>query len=455
MKTNKQLWKEILFGVAVADAIGVPREFTAKKKMKDNPCTDMEGNGTYNLPMGTWSDDTALSLCLAEAFTYDGDLPTNTANLFVQWLYGNLWTPRGTVFDVGNSTRAAIARYKKTNIKPELAGGTDASDNGNGSLMRILPLLMHTKDMPVSDRFEWTKKISSITHAHIRSVIGCFYYLEYARLLISGQNKYEAYKNLQGTLPGYLKNIQGIEESELQHYDRLFNKTITDFEESEIFGNGYVVNSLEAAMWCFLKGRSYREVVLLAVNLGEDTDTTAAIAGGLAALHYEYEDIPAEWLKNLARKDDIDNLIDELVPFKQYNYTPEIISALEEWEVFVFGSNSLGEHFGGAARVAHRNFGAIWGEGEGLFGQSYAFPTLSRASTVTGPTDKEVLQGADLEISFKNFFDTIELYPEKQFLFTKVGTGIAGIPIETIKNLFHQFYKPKKHKNITFPVEFK
>ena len=144
----------------------------------------MKGFGTYNLPAGTFSDDSSLAFCLAEALSQEFDLQ-KIANNFIAWLTNNYWTPRGNVFDVGMSTSYAIGRLSR-GTRPELAGGMDVSDNGNGSLMRILPLLIYIKDKQFSERYQITKDVSSITHGHIRSVIACFYYLEFARQIVNG-----------------------------------------------------------------------------------------------------------------------------------------------------------------------------------------------------------------------------------------------------------------------------
>ena len=136
------------------------------------------------------------------------------------------------------------------------------------------------------------------------------------------------------------------------------------------------------------------------------------------------------------------------------NYTPEIITELKPNQIFVFGSNEGGEHFGGAAKTAHKHFGAIWGVGEGITGQCYAFPTLHKASTLTGKGNLQILTDSKLQQSFKMFFETVEENPDKEFLLTKIGTGIAGIPIETMRKLFNLFYNEQNHKNLIFPIEF-
>lgn len=151
----------------------------------------MIGYGTYNLPPGTWSDDSSLAFCLAEALIHGFDLDVIGQN-FVKWYNENFWTPRGHVFDIGNATRQAINNLSR-GIRPNLAGGFDEDGNGNGSLMRILPLLFYIKDKEISERYQITRQVSSITHGHIRSVISCFYYLEFAKQLLNKENKFVVY----------------------------------------------------------------------------------------------------------------------------------------------------------------------------------------------------------------------------------------------------------------------
>ena len=295
----------ILLGTAVADALGVPVEFKPRSVLKENPVTDMREYGTYHLPKGTWSDDTSLMLCLAESIVEGLDL-NKLVQKFIAWKNDNYWTPRGWVFDIGIGTRIAIERLEN-GMTPELAGGFEEMDNGNGSLMRILPLITFTKGFTIEERFLWTKKVSSLTHAHIRSVMACFYYLEFAKKIMEGQDKWQVYKELQFELINYFesKNINPLEINKLV---RLLKEDISKNTEETIRSSGYVIDTLEASIWCLLTSNSYQEAVLKAVNLGGDTDTTGAVTGGLAALIYGIEKIPAEWLEVLARKEDIINL---------------------------------------------------------------------------------------------------------------------------------------------------
>lgn len=299
---NSDTIKSVLFGVAVGDALGVPVEFNNRDRIRENPVVDMRGFGTYNLLPGTWSDDSSLTFCLAEVLTGKYDLNAIGQN-FVKWLYNNYWTPRGNVFDVGIATREAIYHLAK-GVQADLAGGVSVSSNGNGSLMRISPLLFYLHDKHINERFAITKQVSSITHGHIRSVIACFYYLEFARLLLELRDKFEIYKTLKTDLSKFLRN-QNISTEELFIYQRLLTQDIYELSERDIYSSGYVVHTLEASIWCLLTTNNYSEAVLKAVNLGEDTDTTGAVTGGLAGLLYGFENIPHQWVNQIARREDI------------------------------------------------------------------------------------------------------------------------------------------------------
>ncbi|MES2645802.1 MAG: ADP-ribosylglycohydrolase family protein [Bacteroidota bacterium] len=310
--TERNIYKDILFGVAIGDALGVPVEFKSRNTISQKPVTDMTGFGTHNLPAGTFSDDSSLAFCLAEALTQEFNLNVIADN-FVAWLNHNYWTPRGNVFDVGIATIQAIRRLQK-GCSPELAGGIDVSENGNGSLMRILPLLVYIKDKDKAERYQITKQVSSITHGHIRSVIACFYYLEFARQIITGTDKFQIYRNLQNEIPAFLNSLS-INAKEISLFDRLLKSSIYELTHNEIFSSGYVLHTLEASIWCLLTTHNYENATLKAVNLGEDTDTTGAVTGGLAGLLYGFQKIPKSWLQQIARKKDIEDLAGRLQDF--------------------------------------------------------------------------------------------------------------------------------------------
>ncbi|MCU0392992.1 MAG: ADP-ribosylglycohydrolase family protein [Thermoflexibacter sp.] len=307
-----------LIGLVVGDALGVPVEFKSRDYLKINPVRDMFGFGTYQQPAGTWSDDSSLAFCLADALCSGYDLQA-IADWFVAWYDEKAWTPHGQVFDIGISTSAAINKLKK-GVSYTLSGGNDESSNGNGSLMRILPLVFYIKNEPIERRYQMIKEVSSITHAHIRSVLSCFIYVEYALLLLQGKDKWEAYKKMQDIVNHFIKNNAIASETEINQFHRILENPINDYEvmpiyqckESEVYSSGYVIYTLEASFWCLLKHENYPDTVLAAVNLGEDTDTTAAVVGGLAGILYGIDNIPEKWISQLARKEAIFDLAERL-----------------------------------------------------------------------------------------------------------------------------------------------
>jgi len=307
MKTILEYIKGGVFGVAVGDALGVPYEFLNRDEMDKQPARDMVGFRVHNQPPGTWSDDSSLTFCLMDSLC-DGYNLKDIASKFEKWFYENLWTPRGYVFDIGITTRDAIMEFKK-GMTPQYCGGLDEYSNGNGSLMRILPLAYYLKNEKDDDkRYEIISNVSSITHGHFRSVFSCFIYIEYVLLLLEGKEKYEAYEVLRITVNDYVaRNKFSLEEVSL--FSRILEEDISTQDRFNIKGTGYVLRSLEAAFWCLLNSESYEEAVLKAVNLGVDTDTTAAITGGLAGIYYGYDQIPETWKFQLARFEDIEKLI--------------------------------------------------------------------------------------------------------------------------------------------------
>ncbi len=296
-----------VIGVAVGDALGVPYEFLSRDEMKERPAKEMIGYGSHNQPAGTWSDDSSLTFCLMEGLL-DGYSTQNIADKFIAWYDESYWTPHGHVFDIGVTTRQSIF-YMKKGHTPEICGGMDEYSNGNGSLMRILPLVYFIKDIEsIDERYKIVKDISSLTQAHLRSVIACFIYVEYALELLINSNKIAAYQIIKNRVKTFL-NTKDLNPQELGFYYDILEDDIYKIEENRISGSGYVVNSLKASLWCFINTDNYEDAVIKAINFGEDTDTTAAITGGLAGLYYGIGSIPKTWRKRLVKYDEIEDLI--------------------------------------------------------------------------------------------------------------------------------------------------
>lgn len=308
MHDFKDRLKAAIIGLCTADALGVPVEFKSRPYLRENPVTDMIGQGTHNQLPGTWSDDSSMTFCTMESLC-QGYNPKRIADNFVKWRYESFWTPYGIVFDIGISTSKAIINYKNTNNLNKV-GNDDERSNGNGSLMRILPLAFYFKNEPIEKRFEYIREVSSITHGHIRSTIACFIYIEFAILLIDGTDKFTAYVQTIKNVNAYLKKIK-VSPLEFRQFNKVLSGTIQAEEENNIRSSGYVLDSLEAAFWILLTTGSYEEAVLKAVNLGSDTDTTAAITGGIAGILYGFDSIPTKWSNKLARINDIFELIEK------------------------------------------------------------------------------------------------------------------------------------------------
>ncbi len=297
-----------LYGGIVGDLMGVPVEF---KKRGTFHVEDVMGYGTYNQPPGTWSDDTSLTLCLVENIIEKGDTRSLMDKL-VRYMEQGYLTPFGEMFDIGITTAEAVSSYKK-GVVPEQCGKTGEFDNGNGTLMRIAPLvfvLINEDDF--KKRKALIQQYTMITHSHPRSIVGSIIYIE---LLLSlyKSNSLELALNEVYTL--LQKNLQDELHTELNAYSRIFEENFLRISEDEINSSGYIVHSLEAAIWSVGHASTFKEAILKAVNLGEDTDTIAAITGALAGMCYQMEGIPTDWLNAIVKKQEIDDLIEAFYKF--------------------------------------------------------------------------------------------------------------------------------------------
>lgn len=305
-----------IMGLCVADALGVPVEFMDRNTLADNPVVGMRAYGTYNQPAGTWSDDTSMTLCLADSLSRGLNYNDIMQN-FLNWFKKGEFTPFSSAFDIGNTTMQALMRFEQGTAPLECGGNTE-HDNGNGSLMRILPLLFYLQSIygrefyQKDEAFAVIHKVSALTHAHKRSQIACGIYISIAAaMLLSDMNLAGAINLGLGKAMEYYRIQEGLAE-ELILYKRLEDKGFAELPPENIRSGGYVVDTLEAAIWCLLNTDNYKDCVLKAVNLGSDTDTVAAVAGGLAGLKYGYNDIPQEWVEVIIKREYIESLCTKL-----------------------------------------------------------------------------------------------------------------------------------------------
>ena len=286
-----------IMGVVVGDALGLPVQFMSRNDVRREPVEGMIGHGTFNLPPGSWSDDSSLTLCLAESLTQKGYSPPDIRDKFIGWLTKGYMTPYGYAYDMGGTTMMAIRQIQKyADIRQ---GPSREEDNGNGALMRILPAALYFADDP--QMVQKVGRLSAMTHGHMRSQIACGFYSVMAGLILQGMGVWDAYDGAVEAFTAYFK----AKPEERPHFERILSGCLGELGDTQLKSTGYVIDSLEAAIWCVLQNDNYSETVLQAVNLGGDTDTIAAIAGGLAGVAYGVQDIPDKWIKCLAKSDEV------------------------------------------------------------------------------------------------------------------------------------------------------
>jgi len=287
-----------VIGTLVGDALGVPVEFTARSARDADPVQGMRGHGTWNQPAGTWSDDSSMTLVAAAVLALNGwDLP-GMMDGFLRWLDAGEWTAHGAVFDIGNRTRNSIMLYR-IDRDWTACGGDDEGDNGNGSLMRCMPVSCWLFGNGLAGQLEAAGQASALTHAHLRSRLCCAWHALWCDAVLSGRDVRTATRTANDLLRRH------VPASELPCLARILDGSILDVARSAVLSDGYVVSTLQASLWCLAQQRDYPATVLAAVNLGGDADTTAAVAGGMAGLRYGASAIPEAWIAARARRDDV------------------------------------------------------------------------------------------------------------------------------------------------------
>ena len=296
---NKEKLLGGVYGLAVGDALGVPVEFIQRKELDQYPVKGMEAGGTHRQKKGTWSDDTSMVLATLDAMSAGGLSFGMVMDNFAKWYTKASYTAAGAVFDVGGTTGAAIQNYL-SGEPLERCGAVDERSNGNGSLMRMLPMIYYVylkyglEVNPLA--VEQVYRLSSLTHAHIISKVCCVYYV------YIGMYVMEAGRDLHSAIKAAIEAVERYYATEEEIPPVLDKDSLMDYvslNREDIESTGYVVHSLVASVWCLWNSSSYEGAVLKAVNLGADTDTTGAITGSLAGIWYGIENVPTEWLKEL------------------------------------------------------------------------------------------------------------------------------------------------------------
>ena len=302
--TRKDRARAALVGLAVGDALGTTVEFEPPGSFE--PLTDVVGGGPFKLEAGQWTDDTSMALCLAESLIEtNGFDPHDQMERYCQWWKQGYYSSNGSCFDIGNTVHGALSRYLETGIS--YAGSTDTYSAGNGSLMRLAPVAMAFANRPVT-AVVLAGESSRTTHGTRECVDACRYFAGLLVGLINGESK-------ETVLAKDYSPLAGLWDTEplAPAIAEIAGGSFKVKDPPDISGTGYVVTSLEAALWAFHRTSNYREAVLAAANLGNDADTTAAICGQIAGACYGVSDIPENWLNKLALKEEIFRLADGLI----------------------------------------------------------------------------------------------------------------------------------------------
>lgn len=288
MDRREQRFQGCLLGLAVGDAVGTTLEF--QKRGTFEPITDMTGGGPFKLQPGQWTDDTSMALCLAHSLlARSGFDPHDQMQRYRRWKKEGYMSSNGRCFDIGVTVSEALSRYADTG--DPFSGSTNPFSAGNGSLMRLAPVAMYYSP-DIESVIHYCGESSRTTHAAAECIDACRYFGSLLHLAFSGADK-------EALLACALYRPETRKVAAIASGDYLA-KSI-----DAINGSGYVIDCLEASLWCFAHTDSFNEAVLSAANLGDDADTTAAVCGQLAGAYYGLDGIPEHWLEKITMKDEI------------------------------------------------------------------------------------------------------------------------------------------------------
>jgi ADP-ribosylglycohydrolase len=292
-------YRGCLLGMAVGDAVGTTLEFRAPGTFK--PITDMMGGGPFDLQPGQWTDDTSMALCLtASLVEKQGFDARDQMERYVRWWKHGYYSSTGRCFDIGSTVRTALSRFLVT--KDPIAGSTDPQTAGNGSLMRLAPVPMYYADNP-AEAMDMAGESSRTTHGARTAVDACRYFAGLLVGALAGEPKETLLAPHYSPMKGYWEKTPLCPE-----IGAIANGSFLVKQPPAIRGTGYVVAALEAALWAFASSEDYRSGCLLAVNLGDDADTTGAIFGQIGGAYYGCDNIPEEWRNQTAQRVEIEKL---------------------------------------------------------------------------------------------------------------------------------------------------
>jgi len=303
MTTTAERYRGCLLGLAAGDALGTTLEF--KPPGTFDPITGMFGGGPFRLTPGQWTDDTSMALCLAESLIEcKGFDATDQMKRYLRWWRHGQWSCTGRCFDIGFTTSCALRDFETTG--EAFAGSLDAAKAGNGSIMRLAPVPLFFAADPAA-AIEMAAQSSRTTHGAVTCLDACRFMAGIIVGALQGRAKQEILSERFCPVPGiWQKNPL------CPPIDAIATGSYKRYNPPKIKGTGFVVQSLEAALWAFDHSADFKQGALLAVNLGDDADTTGAVYGQIAGAFYGEPGIPGQWLEKLAMKEEIVGLADRL-----------------------------------------------------------------------------------------------------------------------------------------------
>jgi len=303
--TTLDRYRGCLLGLAAGDALGTTLEFTHPGSFA--PLTDMVGGGPFHLKPGEWTDDTSMALCLAESLvTRQGFDPIHQLETYVRWWADGHFSVKGRCFDIGTTTAAALRRFAESPQRVPYPGSTASHSAGNGSLMRLAPAPLAFANNP-SEAIARAADSSRTTHGALECVDACRYFAGLLLAAVHGLSKEQILNNeYEPAVKSFLAGPLAPKVAEIA------GGSFGRKSPPQIRGSGYVIHTLEAALWAFHSTDTFRDGALKVVNLGEDADSTGAVYGQIAGAFYGEDGIPAEWRAKLAMRDVIEQLAGQL-----------------------------------------------------------------------------------------------------------------------------------------------
>lgn len=297
-----------LMGFVIGDAMGIPLKNKSREELLAKPVTKMLSNETYNLPEGTWGENTSLLISTIDSINAKNTIDLYDMTLkFSAFINHAQYTADHEVFAINQTTLSAITMFQENIVEPSIEGISSDTAIDNGALVRILPLAYYSIEKKLKDTeiLDIVTKVCSLTHSNEINIMGCYIYVRFAIFLLTGKDKYSAYSMIKCV------DYTMFNEQTRALYNRLIKDDITKLKINEINSSSNIIDTLEATIWVLLQSENYKEAIIGAINLGEDTSSIGALTGALAGILTDYDLIPEEWKNAILRREYILDILEE------------------------------------------------------------------------------------------------------------------------------------------------